>query len=248
MQPATPLLDVCNDTYFPQRLTITSKDTTRQYEIALRFFGRHLGHTPLLSDLTDDNLYAFIRHLQDLGLATTTINDRVGRLRALMEWLGRRKHIDRLPTVERLREPRRIPQAWTEEQLVKLFASVAQEDRDVGIIPGRLWWRACFALAWNTSERVSALMSLEWSWLDGDKLHVPAESRKGRRRDMLYTLWDETLATLEPLREYGCEHILEFPHCWPHTFYLRFGRILDRAGLPNDRKHKTHCLRVSHAT
>lgn len=185
--------------------------------------------------------------MQGLGLAAATVNDRVGRLRALWEWSARRGHVDRWPTVQRVREPERLPQAWSEQQLQQLFSSVAREDLDVGDIPGRLWWRAFLALVWNTAERKTATLSLRWEWLAPPYLHVPAECRKGHHKDMLYLLWDETLTSVAPLRGYGYDLIVPWP-MHMQTFYNRFTRILRRAGLPCDRRHKTHCLRVSHAS
>lgn len=248
MQAASPLRDVCRDVYFPQRLSISSRLTEKQYEIAIRQFGRHLGHEADVADLTDEKLYSFVRHLQSRKLSPTTINDRVGRLKTLWDWLARRKLVEKFPTVERVREPRRMPRAWNQEQLELIFASVAEEDLPVGGIDGRLWWRAFFAVAWNTSERVTAILSLRWDWLEGSLLHVPAEVRKGSSRDMLYELWDEVTATLEPIRVPTRELILPFPHHMPSTFYNRFTRILKRVGLPHDRRCKSHRFRVSHAT
>jgi hypothetical protein len=43
------------------------------------------------------------------------------------------------------------------------------------------------------------------------------------------------------------EQVWPFPYC-PGTYYVRLDRILRDAAIPVDRRHKTHCLRVSHAT
>jgi integrase len=40
-----------------------------------------------------------------------------------------------------------------------------------------------------------------------------------------------------------------FPwHLCESSFYHHYGKILRRAGLPDERKTKSHCIRVSHAS
>lgn len=245
---ASRVWDVCRAVYFPRKMSIRSPKTHKQYFFACENFEKFLGRPAIIADLTDDNLYGLVRFLEQKKLAPKTVNERVGRLKSLWSWLHRRGYLTTGPTVERIPEPRRMPLAWSEEQLRQLFAALELEDLPVGPLPGPRWWLAWHCLAWNTAERLEALMSVRWDWLAGDRLHVPAEVRKSRTSDIVYQLWPETLAVLDSIREPPRELILPWPYSFPSTWYNRYERILARAGLPHDRKSKAHRMRVSHAT
>lgn len=247
MDKHTTLWTACVDLYFQQRLSIRSEKTRRQYHFAVADLGRCLGKTPTLGDLSDDNLYKLIRTLRDRGLAPKTVNERVGRLKSLWSWLARRGHISLFPTVERIPEPRRAPQAWSQAELERLFTAIDTEDLPVGAIPGPKWWKALHGVCWCTSERISAVLALEWDWLSENRLCVPAEVRKSQTCDMVYHLWPEVMDLLDAIRQPERTIIFEWPQNHSNI-YKRYDRILKRAGLPHGRKSKFHRLRVSHAT
>lgn len=108
---------------------------------------------------------------------------------------------------------------------------------------------ALFAFAWSTAERCGACLALRWEWvnLEAGIATIPASVRKGRRKNAVYHLWPEVVALLREIRLPERELVFPFDHSEGCYFY-RYGRILERASLPNDRKSKTHSLRVSHAT
>lgn len=247
MKSTTRLWDVCQHAYFPSRLSIRSKKTHQQYWFAVQDLTKMLGRSPTIGDLTDDNLYRFVRYLQDRPLAPKTVNERTGRLKALWTWLAKKGHVPLFPTVERVPEPRRVPTAWSEEELRKLFVAIQQEDLPVGEIPGAAFWTALHASCWCTSERITAMLSVRWEWLRGDRLFVDALVRKAQTGDAVYQLWPEVVETLDSIREPERDLIFPWPYC-KATLYKRYSRILRRGGLPTDRKHKLHCLRVSHAS
>jgi len=245
-----PLWQVCTDFYFPRRLTIQHEHTKLQYRFAINNLGEYLGRIPIVYDLTDDNVVGMMAHLRQKGLAPRTINERRSRLHALWTWLAKRGHVRLFPTTEPLPEPKRIPRAWSREQLQALFESIEQEDLPVGPIPGPLWWGAFIAVAWNTGERKSALLAIQWQHveLETREIYIPAEDRKGgsKAADMVYQLWTETVEVLKRLPRVGP---LVFP--WQKnrtTIYNRYRRILQRAKLPCDRRSLFHRIRVSHAS
>ena len=73
---------------------------------------------------------------------------------------------------------------------------------------------------------------------------MPAEHRKGRRRDRLYTLHAQTMEVFRSTLPSPRRRVFPFPYkhrqIWSHL-----KRILDAAGLPSDKKHMYHCLRRS---
>lgn len=239
----------CKREYFPNRPRIRSDKTIVQYELALKDLRKLLGRAPTEKDLTDDTLHRLQNHLIERGLAAQTANTRISRIKALWNYMAKRGIVRCFPTLDNLRVPCRAPQAWTQEQLQTLFAACASETKTVGTVPGNIWWTAYHTLSWNTAERIGAVLCLQWSHVDlqARSVVVPAEIRKAQTPDMHYQLWPQTIPTLEAIRPYSETYVFPFPYS-RSSFYARYTALLKRAGLPHDRKHKAHCLRVSHAT
>src|SRR3954454_1371455 len=100
------LWDLCEKRYFKLNLKC-GPDTQRQYKYALNDWGSVLGHQPTTDDLTDDEITIWIRDLldRDPPLSKWTINEKVGRVKSLWNWLARRGYVRTFPTVERLAVP-----------------------------------------------------------------------------------------------------------------------------------------------
>lgn len=243
----THLRTVMREQFFPLNPKIRHPHTRYQYEKAVSDLSDALGRAAQLGDLSDDNVCRMMRHLQDAGLATRTINERRGRINTLWEWLARRGYVKHFPTVKRLPEPVRTPQAWTKDQLAQLFMAVNALEGSVGTTQERLWWRALLLVLWDSGERIGAVLSIGWQHVDLDSrwLTIPAELRKGKARDMTYRLHPDTVEALRFLPRH--EKVFHWP--LDHKYiWARFGTILKSAGLPSGRKDKFHRMRRSVAS
>lgn len=250
VEPPESIWCILHDRYFPVRPTIRSDQTRAQYRFAVNDFGTMLGRTPVKDDLTDDNLNALAIWLLDhKGVAEITANERVGRLKTLWTWLAKRGQIACFPTIARIPQPERIPRAWTAEELRRLFGSFAQEHGEIGGVPANLWWLSAHAWLWNTGERKGATFLFRFDMLDWKSgvAVLPPEVRKGRRKSAVYHLWPDVLDMLKEIRLPRRELVWPWPY-HPGTYYHRYDRILQRAGLPTGRYHKTQAMRISHAT
>lgn len=251
MTPETRLVDVCNTLYFRLRLTIRSEKTRYQYRLAVQQFGEHLGRPATLADLQDDLLTMWMSRLLDLKLAVDTVRERVGRIQTLWSWLAKRGVVLRWPTVLRPPAPDPLPTALTEDQLRRLFLSARKERGFIGCIPADLWWISFMAFVWNTSERKGAVLAVRIEWLDLERrvCTIPPDVRKGRRKWGVYELWSETIPLLRAVVAVNPLRDLVWP--WDRhevSYYTSYNRILRDAGIPVNRKTKTHGLRCSHAT
>lgn len=243
------LWGICVAEYFPKNLRIQSPQTMKQYRIAVADFAEMLGRDPLLTDLTDDNVILLVRSMTKKGLANRTANERASRIKAVWTWCAKKRKVDDFPFVPRLKVPRRIPQAWSRDQLGRIFASCRQEEGQV--VPGiasRDWWLGLHWVQWSTGERIGALLALRWDWIDERGcVEIPAEHRKGGFEDFLHRLRPEALAAIAKLRPAGYDQV--FPWEWTQvTFYKHLKGILRRAGLPFDRRCMTHKMRRSVAS
>jgi len=243
------LRDILENEYFRFNLRIRCEHTRLQYRIALEMFRQSLGREPTLDDLTDDNIRATMLHILSIGRGLVTANDRRIQICALWKWCSRRGYLAMWPTVESLPVPQRIPRAWTEQQLRDFIESCKYARGKIGGIPAPLWWMAFTGTQWDTSERTGAMLALRWEWysVDTGVMFVPAEVRKGKRKDALYTLMPDTMAALARLRIGASSLIFPGIGSWA-AFYKRYSVILRRAGLPTDRSCKPQKMRRSHAS
>jgi integrase len=202
-----------------------------------------------LSDLSDEALAGLLAWMRERGRSVHTVRKEYDQLVAIWRFACQRHLVHNYPTIQRPGAPLRCPLAWTRAELVALFEAI---DETPGWIEGCRacdWWRALHLMIWNSGERISAVLRLEWSHVDlrDGWLKIPAELRKNQTEDKLFKLAAYTLAALRKI-EYPPRKLL-FP--WPLTkgyLWRRYTALLKRAGLPCGRGDKFHKLRRSVAT
>jgi integrase len=182
------------------------------------------------------------------GSAPETINGQTGKLRSLWTWLAKKRIVEQFPTLGNVKEPKRVPQAWTQEELGILLAACQRATGMVGRVKASDWWVALHLLIWDTSERIGAVLAIRKDWLNWQTggLLIPAECRKGQERDMAYGLHEETLVALARIRDSGSD--LLFGVVTVAWLYYRYKRLRKAAGLPTDRKSAFHRIRRSVAS
>jgi integrase len=201
-----------------------------------------------LDDLDELTVARYLTHRVKERAIATAAKDRA-QLRALHEFSARRKLCDHWPQYPPIRVPDRVPEAWFSGEMQRLLDAAGQEKTVLDGIPGGLWWRALLLLAYDTAERATALTSLRWRNVRGSSVLFMAEDRKGRRRDILREIGEDTLAALEAIRGDRGPDDLVFP--WPRTktyLWRRLEIILERAGLPHGRRDKFHRIRRTTAS
>lgn len=241
------LWQICCDRYFLVNQRIRCQATQDQYRFALNNLAALVGHEPTIDDLSDDNVAGMMGLLRRQGLAAKTINERRGRINALWTWLAKRGVVKTFPTTPPMPEPERAPLAWTREEVAAIMRECDVEGGWIANIPARLWWVSLHKVCWDSGERIGALMEARWIHLTADYLTLPAEIRKGGRMDRVYHLHPETLAVLEQIRLPARELIWPWDRS-PNMLWLRYKKLLKRAGLPFDRKSMFHRMRKSVAS
>lgn len=240
------------DTYYrPQRLLGKSPNTTRLYKFSIRAFAKTVGTDPKLSHLTDDNLIEHMQRVVDAGRSPATANKDRDQLLTIWRHANRLGMVDNYPNCPRLKEPQRTPQAWLPEEFENLLATIETEDGYFDSVPRSLWWRTLILTCLDTGERITAIRQAKWDWFSGEWFTVPAEARKGGRRDRAYRLSNETLGHLLAVRMVSPKNPFPWPYCDMYLWTL-FGNLLKKAGLPSGRRDKFHKIRrttgsVAHA-
>lgn len=240
------LQQLLDDLYVP--LKGVTERTRILYQFTIDAYGRFLGRVPTLADLDELSVARFlIQRVRDRAVATAA-KDRA-QIRALWEFAARRKLVDSWPTIKTIRVPQRVPECWLTEEYERLLASASQERVLLLDIPSAKWWRALLLLAYDTGERITALISIRWRNVKNGAVLFVAEDRKGRRADVYREISEATAAALEDIRGSRGPDDLVFP--WPRTYtylWTRLEIILKRAGLPASRRDKFHKIRRTTAS
>ena len=197
-----------------------------------------------LGELTQQNAELFRQKRIDQGRSINTVVYEVRKINKLA------KHL-KLDVYCKPPQPvQREPIAWSRKQLRTLFSQARNSQRSVYSIPGNIFWPAILGVCYDTAERIGAVSHLEWSDVDLERRTIlfRAETRKGRRNDLLRPIGRQTRRDLEKLRDVVGHQKWLFNHGSPTTLWTAYKQLLVDAHLPHDRNCKYHRLRRTHAT
>jgi integrase len=159
--------------------------------------------------------------------------------------------VDNFPDVPKENEPQRVPQAWLQEEVEQLLSTISGLDGTMRgtTIPNWLWWRTLVMVILDTGERIGAVRQAEWDWVSAESILIPAEFRKGGKRDKWFPLSPDTQQLLVQLRHITDDKRKVFPwHYCEMYIWTQYRSILEKAGLPTGRKCGFHRHRKTHAS
>lgn len=247
------LWHLCLTRFFPTNIRIRADITRRNYRYAIAALRDCLHREPTPDDLTEENVLGTMVMLRDVrGLEARTVNGYRSRLCSLWTWCAKKRIANEFPTVGTFKEKKRIPKAWTREQIDALFAACDRQRGSFDGIPCSLWWTSLHMALWDSSERIGAMLDLEWQHVDFERglLAVPAEIRKGDD-ERVYTLHPDTLAALREQKAVAGSNqkVWPWPYCESHLWNI-YRALRADAGLPPDNQGKSgfHRMRRSVAS
>lgn len=185
------------------------------------------------------------RRVKGEPLGAVTVNNGVRRLRLALRKAHRWGYLEKLPEFDLAREPERIPNYVTPEDLAKLYAACGSATEPVaqGYTPAD-WWRALLVTGYLTGWRRSEILGLRRDDVDLDTggTLLRAEITKGKRDARL---------TLHPLVTDHLRRLVGFEpefFAWQRsiaTLYRHLEALCVRAGTP---RYGFHDLRRAFAT
>lgn len=239
------LQELCDD-YLSTNPAIRSPHTERLILTSAKHFARHLGRTPLVADLTDRELVAYVKHRRSLGRAEATIEREAAKLMSVWRYAAHRQLV--APPLIHLRKAKvDTPVAFLRWEVRKLFRAAARYPSPIAGVPGHLVLVALLAVIWDTAERIGALCEVTRADIDCDGRWITIRSRKNGGRTLIRPL---RRTTARALRELLAANPAKKPFGFVHrgSLYHHLDKVLALAGLPQTRRHKFHCLRRSHAS
>lgn len=239
--------------YCAENPQVKSIETVRLLKNSARRFSEYLKRPANVDDFSELTLTGFIRHRRTIGKAESTIEREAAKLMTLWRWAAGEGMIQH-PKIRIDKAQVDTPVCFLRHELRRLFREVRKYDRPIGGLPGDVVLLALLSTIWDTAERIGAVRKI-------DRLDIDVRKRgwwpargwvtiKNRKRN--------GKSLVRPLRRSTAKHIrkllaatdakLPFALVDRTAIYGHLDRVLERAGLPVDRKHKFHCIRRSHAS
>jgi integrase len=210
-----------------------------------------------LEDLSDSAVARFLEFMLKKGRSTARVNCFRAHLVAIATHAYDAGLIDRPLRVKKLKTVQNPPQAWTEDELRRIFAvaRVFWQHRSYGKPNGgkircNHWWDAILSVTYETALRRGALLATRRSDVDLETgwLVVDGSSSK-TLRGQGYKLSDETIAKLR--RIWKPERKLLFAYASLNQINRHFEKILTAAGVRRKKSKsfdKFHRIRRSTAS
>lgn len=231
-----------DERYLTDKLDMAS-GSVLQLRIAVGLLDRWRGSPVFLTDLSPRLVLDWMRWLGE-SRSAPTVNKKRASVLAIWHHAAEAGYCTPPTRVPKRIEPKRVPTAWRVEDVGRILAACDQMPGWWEGGPVAVFWRLCLSLIWDTGCRVSEVLLARAGDVDltAGTWFVPAERRKGRREDRLYSLHADTLALVRETLAYPRQRLFPFPfgrrQLW---IYLR--RLLALAGLPTGRRFGFHCLR-----
>jgi len=227
------LIDVLNDDYATLR-GLKPKALT-QFRLSLNQFAKHLGREPMVSDLTGVTVQRFLNERRGKVSVATAVKDRV-HICALWNHLFRLRRVEVAPAavLPPMRAPKRVPRAYKAEEVSAIVLAALATPGHVSQRPARLWHASLIRAAFETAERVGALLQAEWQDVDLDErtILLRAETRKGGYRDIIRPISAETAGWIAQLRRGAPDRARVWQWDRSETYlWNTFRKICKRAGV-----------------
>ena len=207
-------------------------------------FAEFLGREPMVADLEDVAVSKFLRWratnpCRGRVVSPHTVAKDRSQLLAIWTWACKKKlHAGEWPGLPRQKRVKRAPTAYTVDEMSRLVKAARQRRTMMSGLPSAWWWSTLLQSAWQTGERIGALLNLRWREVDtaSHRLLFLAETRKGRERDLVSPITAELAAELDAHR--GPPDALVWPRTGhPLSHYASMRLLCKRAGVPSRAFH-----------
>jgi integrase len=210
--------------------------TLAGYSEAVRRYAHWLGRPATLGDLDPRLANRWLMSLDQEGVTKITQHGLRRRVLAIWRHAFEAELIDVPPLrVRKIRPERRLPRAWTPEDVLALIA-VARKKKGNFLyvpVPRGAFWVAFIRTAFETGLRLGDLLGLQRSQFSGDGELTVVQAKTGN--EIVCRVWPETLAAIDATSPNSRPFI--FGGVISRDFYFQeFRRLVKKAGLKGTSK------------
>lgn len=248
------LLTELVEKYCAENPQVKSLETIRLLKSSVRQFNAYIKMPGTVEDLNQKTITGFIQARRLAGRAESTIERESNKMMTLWRWAAA-EGLTEAPRIRIEKAQVDTPVCFLRHELKALFKAVRRYDRSIGGVSGDVFLLALLCTLWDTAERIGAVRAINrcdfdvargpWYWPRRGWVTIRHRKRSGK-------------TLVRPLRRSTTKHIRAllaqtdakqpFAIVDRSAVYQHLDRVLERAGLPVDRKHKFHCIRRSHAS
>jgi len=217
--------------YVPARLDLRPS-SIEQLAVTIRLLDRHLGRPAKVAELSTQLVRQFL-FVYRSHVAPATVNDKRRHLMALWRFAHEEGHCRNAPgKIATMKEPQRLPEAWTITEIEALLATCRALPGDVGSIPRRYWWAACVLTVYDTGGRIGAVRStLTADFSCAERCLVVRSEVDKSYRDRLFWLSDQTVAAIAAIHDPHQPELFPWPYCRQYLWRFFRRQIVEPAGL-----------------
>lgn len=238
--------------YCAENPQVKSAETIRLLKSSVRQFCAYLKRPAELADLNAKTLVAYTQYRRLAGKAESTIEREAAKLMTLWRWAASEGWAQ-TPKIRFEKAKVEAPVCFLRWELRRLVKAMKSYDKTIGGVSGDVYLLALLSTIWDTAERIGAVRAVQRSDIDVSsrwwprRYWITIRHRKRSGKTMVRPLRRSTAKYLRLLlAETGEKQ--PFALVDRTALYGHLDRVLERAGLPVDRKHKFHCVRRSHAS
>lgn len=239
--------DFYRDNYLPLHLLGCSPRTPVAYETAVTQWKRFSPSTAI-GDIDAKLLASWAQQMLAAGKSAGTVNCYLRHVKAVLR--AAFSDPSMAPVAPKLREPKRVPLAYTTDEFHKVLTTAKQWPGTIGGSPAADWWTAVLLVDWEAGLRLTALMSLlTVDFLpDQNGLLSRPETEKDDEGGW-YFLPPETIKAVQRIVRPE-EPLLFHPGVKPETVGRWLRKILDKSGIyaPKGCGMRWHRIRKSKAS
>ena len=257
--PSRSLLKFFQDVYVPRRMIGCRPGSIDQIRWSIGRFAKFLGRPPLIDDLSNETVSRYMSWCLNVrGLSLATVNSSRQQLVSLWNYAAKRQLIRERPNdVDKLKERRSLPKAWSLDEFARLLAAAhayRSEMRNMIYQPAR-FFVALFLCGYDSGLRLGSLLGIRRQDWNSSRREITVDAAHQKHRvaqsfvvsketaDAIHAMLADCQATAEELPEF----LFHWPARRDQLFY-HVRRILKNAGLYCAGEDTFHRIRKTSAT
>jgi integrase len=235
--------------YVPRRLAYGSRGSAVAFRATINRLREYCLTDCTLDALSDDLVEEFLAYWRPRR-SIDSLKRMRGDLLCLWRFAWRKKRVETQPRdIDEIRVPKRLPEAWSIDELDRLLTVAGSIEGTVCGIPASLYWPALLMTAIETGLRKTPLLSLRVQHFDPERGWVRAlAGTQKQKADQDLPISEQTVRLILATQPAGRELVFPWPFTDRHTLDVRLRALLRQAGLAHGRRDMWHRLRRTCAT
>jgi len=195
------LAEFYRDHYRPGRLVGCANGTHLAYSDALTHWNRSVGLQIDSESGVPQAAMAKLAADVRLNTSAATANKTLRHVMALLRYAAEVGVLKTaVPKAVKLKEPRRLPEAWTVDQVQLILAETLREPGTIATLPANRWWYSLLLTIYYCGGRIGAVLATEPAdlLLDERAIILRAAAQK-QQADQYLHLPDQVIAAVAPI-------------------------------------------------